>query len=66
MQPRCACGRPAELVDGSRAAVCMQCVEAALRAESERELEEEFAAVQRGDAAPEEVETARRQMRRVK
>lgn len=66
MTPRCACGRPAELVDGSRAAVCMHCLEEAIDREAEADLSEEFEAVQRGDAAPEEVETARRQMRRVK
>lgn len=65
MTPRCACGRPAELVDG-KAAVCFACFEHAIEAEAVQDLEDEYGALVRGDAAPEEVNVARRQMRRVK
>lgn len=50
----------------SYSAICARCLDEALVAESERQIDAEYGAVLRGDAAPEEVNVARRQMRRIK
>ena len=75
MSARCgSCGRLTPASDtftfpnasGGLSVVCGPCLESAIAAGSKRDVEEEYEALLRGDAAPEEVETARRQIRRVK